>query len=242
MIRLVRLYTWAGVLELLRYPSYSVPTLLFPTVIFAVFGSRQKAAPPEALLASYAGLALLGIAFFQFGVGIAAERATPWQRFVRVLPAPPSARIAARFLSALVFGAGACVPLFVLAFATTGVRLAAREWVALPAVLLLGAAPFALFGVAIGYWSSPKGALPVANVVYLSLSYLGGLWTASQHLPGALSGTSAWLPTRLWGGLLTASVGDGAWSWRAAALIGYAALFGWLAVWGFRRDEGARFG
>jgi ABC-2 type transport system permease protein len=241
-MKLTRLYTWAGVLELLRYPSYSVPTLLFPSIIFTVFGSRQKGAPSEALLASYAGLALLGISFFQFGVGIAAERATSWQRFVRVLPAPPSARVLGRFLSALVFGAGSCIPLFGIAYATTGVRLAPSQWVLLVAVLLVGAAPFALFGIAIGYWSSPKGALPVANVVYLSLSYLGGLWTASQHLPSALSSVSLWLPTRLWGGLLTASVGDGPWPWRAVALIGYAALFGWLAVWGFRRDEGERFG
>jgi hypothetical protein len=40
------------------------------------------------LMASYAMWAILGVAFFQFGVGIAEERGTPWERFLRALPLP----------------------------------------------------------------------------------------------------------------------------------------------------------
>jgi ABC-2 type transport system permease protein len=238
---LLRLCVWTSLLELLRYPSYSVPTLLFPAVVFAAFGGRQGGAPAGVLLASYAGLALLGVAFFQFGVGIAVERAMPWQRFVRVLPAPPGVRIVSRLLSALAFGTAACVPLVAVACASTDLRLASTRWLALIGALLAGAVPFAFLGIAIGYWSSPKGALPLANIVFLSLSYLGGLWTASQHLPSALGGAAAWLPTRLWGDLLAASVGAHAWPARSFVLLAYAFVFAVVAAWGYRRDEGERF-
>ena len=35
----------------------------------------------------------------------------------------------------------------------------------LAAALVLGSIPFALLGIALGYWASPRGALPVANLL-----------------------------------------------------------------------------
>lgn len=237
------LWTHARVatVELVRYPAFSVPTLLFPTVLFLAWGARADV--PAALAAvSYAAFAVVGVAFFQFGVGIAAERASPWQLFLRVLPAPPWVHFGARVVSALAFGLAASALVFAAAVVTTDPDVPPGRWPVLGAVLLLGSVPFALLGIAIGYWLTPRGALPTANLLFLSLTYAGGLLGGAEGLPRVVSAVSDVLPTRLWGGLLGAALGLE--PWRAAnalGLAGYAVAFAALAAWGYRRDEGERF-
>jgi ABC-2 type transport system permease protein len=232
----------AATLELLRYPSFSLPTLLFPAAFFLLVGMRFAREEPDAAMASFAAFAILGVAFFQFGVGIAAERASPWHAFLRVLPAPVGVRFAAKVLSALAFGAASAAVVVVAAVAATDAGLAPSGWARLGSALLAGAIPFALLGIALGYWLSPRGALPAANLLYLALGYAGGLWTGAGRLPESVAAISAYLPTRLWGDELAAAVGAG--DTRPArwlALLGYAAAFASLAAWGYRRDEGERF-
>jgi ABC-2 type transport system permease protein len=240
-MRLTWLHAKTATLELLRYRSFSVPTLLFPTVAFLVFGRRIHA-PANVLMSYYAAFAVLGVAFYQFGVGIAAERVLPWYALVRVLPVSATARFAARIMSALAFALASASLVVLVALVTTSVELDARAWVRFGTVIALGSVPFALFGIALGYWLSPKGALPVANLLFLGLSYAGGLLGGSAGLPDAVRGISGYLPTRLWGNLLGAAVDAGSWHARdAVGLAAYAVAFAVAASVGYRRDEGERF-
>lgn len=240
-MRLALTHARADTLELLRYPSFSVPTLLLPAVGFVLFGLGQAAGSDEASLASFAAIGLLSVAFFQFGVGIAADRASPWQVYLRTLPASPAARFAARVLSALAFGTAAVIPIVLLAVLATEVTLSAGHWVLLAATLLLGSVPFCLAGVALGYWLTPRGALPIANLLFLGLMLTGGLFLAGRSAPEEIQRVAG-LPTSLWSELLVAAVGEGSWSWwNVAGLSAYAVAFGLLALWGYRRDEGEKF-
>jgi ABC-2 type transport system permease protein len=185
---------------------------------------------------------VLGVGFFQFGVSTAIERSTPWYVWMRTLPCPARARIAGRVLSALVFASAAALLVTLVALGTTSASLGASAWLRLAAALLVGATPFVLLGLAIAYWASPKSALPIANVLYLLLSYAGGLWTGPDGLPHVVRAVSPYTPTRQWGDVLWAAASGG--GWQAAhwlALGGYAALFGLVAAWGYRRDEGQKF-
>jgi ABC-2 type transport system permease protein len=241
-MRLVWAHLRAGTLELLRYPSFSVPTLLFPSIFLLVLGLQYADGRADAVMASFAAFAVMGVAFFQFGVGIAVERTSPWHLFLRTLPAPALVRFAARTLSAALFGLAAAAGVVVTALLTTDAGLGPAAWLRFVVALAVGSVPFALLGIALGYWLTPRGALPGANLLYLGLAYAGGLWTSARQLPGLLDGVSTYLPTRRWAEVLWASV-DGR-PWRAADWLwlgGYAALFGALAAWGYRRDEGERF-
>src|SRR5204863_2202642 len=104
IVRLTLIHARAITLELLRYPAFSVPTLAFPAIFFLLFVASRSDRNPTLLLASFAGFAFLAVAFFQFGVGIAAERETPWARFVRPLPVRAGVRFTARLLSGTLFG------------------------------------------------------------------------------------------------------------------------------------------
>ena len=236
-------YVRAGTLELLRYPAFSLPTLLFPTVLFLILAAPSVDHQAAVVMAGFAATALLGVAFFQFGVGIAVERSSPWEAFLRTLPAAPATRVAARALSALLYGAASAGLVIAVAVATTPVSLSTARWLALLGILLAGATPFALFGIALGYWVRPRAALPVANLVFLPLGFVGGLFTGPRELPDGLSRVSSFLPTRQWAELLWGAVEGRPFLIRpAGGLAAWTAVFTGLAILAYRHDEGERFG
>lgn len=242
-MRLVLLHARASILELLRYPAFSVPTLTFPALFFLLFVAPRQDADPDLLLASFTGFAVLAVAFFQFGVGIASERESPWERFVRTLPVRAGVRFAARALSACLFGLVSATLVAAVAVATTDAHLSARQSLALAAALGFGSIPFALLGIALGYWVSPRGALPIANVLYLVLSFVGALWTTPARLPPSIASLSPLVPTRQFGNVLWGAVEGHLWRPRDwLLLLAWTAVFSALAVWGYRRDEGRRYG
>lgn len=241
-MKLALVHARMQIVELVRFPGFAVATLVFPAMLFALFGLPRAGARPNVMLASYAAFAVLGVGFFQFGVGGAIERATPWHAWLRTLAVPARVRIAARVVSACTFAFAAVVLVVVLALSTTSASLSALSWLRLAVALAAGAFPFVVLGLSIAYWTSPKSALPVANVLYMLLAYAGGLWTGPSDLPRTVQAISPWTPTRQWGDVLWPAVaGD---PWRVThwlLLAGYAGLFTALAAWGFRRDELQRF-
>jgi ABC-2 type transport system permease protein len=241
-VRLVAAHARAQTVGLLRHPSYSVPTLALPAVFFAFFGLPRAAGRGDVLVVSYCAYAVLSVAFFQFGVGIAQERTRTWELYLRTLPVGVPTRLAGRALSATVFAAASVGVLLALALPTTDTALPPLAWLRVAGILAAGGIGFVALGIALGYWVPPKGALPLANLLYLSLSYVGGLWTGPDGVPAAIAGVSAWLPTRAWGNLLWAAALRRPWPpGDVLELVAYLAAFAALAGWGYRRDEGQRF-
>lgn len=243
-MKLVYAHFKAQTLELLRLPAYAIPTLMFPAMLFLFFGVPSAQDPVQAavLTASYAAFAVLGVAFFQFGVGIAEGRRSAWEAFLRTLPVPPQVRFAARVLSALVFAIASSSVVIITALLLTPVRMQAIGWLRLGVALFLGSVPFELLGIALGYLASPKAALPLANLLYLPLSYAGGLWMPPQSLPGVLAVVSPLLPTRRYAEVVWSAVLDLPWEMdHWLWLSGYALLFGALAIIGYYRDEGQHY-
>jgi ABC-2 type transport system permease protein len=224
-----------------RHPAFAVPTLLLPTLFFALFGLPATHVQHRVITASFAAYAVLTVVFFQFGVGIAAERESPWESYLRTLPARTRTRFAGRVVAAVAFALVGCGILLVVAGATGFADLSGGEWARFVFALVAGAIPLALLGIALGYWVPARGALPVANVVYLLIAYGGGLWTGPR-LPAAAARVSPLLPTRQWANLLWSAASGRPWpatSWLA--LAAFTAAFAALAAWGYRRDEGRRF-
>jgi len=193
-------------------------------------------------MAAFAGFAAIGVAFFQFGVGIAVDRTSPWETYLRTLPVTVPGRLSARVLSAAGFAAGAAAIVVVAALVTTDAALDARRWAELGAALLIATIPFALLGIALGYWAPPRGALPIANLLYLGLAYAGGLWIRASELPPSVQRVSPFLPTRALADVLGNIVYGKALTPRPwLALAAFTASFAVLAAVGYRRDEGKRY-
>lgn len=233
----------ASLVELFRFPAFSVSTLLFPTLTYLfVTTTVYRDADPAIAMAGVAGTAVLGVSFFQFGVGIATERLTPWERYLRTLPVSVRVRMAGRVLAALPFASAAATLVVVTAVARDGVALSPSHWLLLGIALVAGGIPFALAGIALGYWLSPRAAIPVANIVFLATALAGGLWAGPTNLPEGVDAYSTAVPTRSWGELLWASVEGRPWHVVDVALLsGWGVAFGVLATLGYRRDQGELF-
>lgn len=242
--RMLALHIQSQMLGLLRVPSFLVPTLLFPTMFFVLFAlSLAKSTPAAAgpIMLAYVAFAIIGVTLFQFGVGVAVDRVLPWERYIRTLSAPISTRFTARVIVAMLFALCASVGVVLVASLTTAVHFDAIQWLRIGLCTLLEGIPFTLFGVAIGYWTAPKAALPIANICYLLLSFAGGLWIPPAYLPHFAQVISPYTPTRqfanlLWSAPNTISVH------ALSALALFAACFAVIAAVGYRRDERARYG
>ena len=233
----------AEVVQLLRYPAYALPTLAFPGILMLLFGLQLEGPDADRLLAGVLATAVFGVAFFQFGVGIAASRESPWEQYARTLPVRPGSRLAARVIAALGFALAAALVVMLVGGAAVGVRLEPVRYLWLVAALIVGGIPFALFGIALGYWLRPRAALPVANLLFLPLAIGGSLWGKPDDPPPELDRASLVLPTRSWMEILDPiTAGASTIPLRhVAALAGWSVVFGLLAVWAYRRDEGERY-
>ena len=241
-LRLVLAHARATTTELVRHPGYVLPTLAFPALFFLFFAAPHAGPAATAEMCGFAAFAVIGVGFFQFGIAAATDRTSPWETYLRTLPVGPGVRFAARTLSASLFAAAAAAIVVAAALASTPASLSAAGYAELALVLAAALVPFALLGIALGYWATPRSALPIANLLYLVLSYAGGLWIEPPRLPHTVRAVSLFLPTRSVADL-TAGVARAS-PWAASAwivLAAFAGVFALAAAVGYRRDEGMRF-
>jgi ABC-2 type transport system permease protein len=198
-------------IEHLRLPAYLAASTGFPTVFFLIFAvpEAKEEALANFLLASFLGFAILGVMFLQFAHGIAEERSSAWYTYLRTLPLPTWTFFGSRILVAWFVALLTAVTLSVVAVMTTPVSLSLTQWLKLYTVLIVAGLPFALMGLAMGVWVSEKVALPLGNLVYLPLTYAGGLMKPPEMLPKVLQEYSVYLPTRCYGNLLWAVTSGG---------------------------------
>ena len=202
---LVRAHTKIQFLDLIRWPGYVVPTVLFPAMFYSIFDlpvARMHPKDADLLALAFIAWAVIGVTLYQFGVGIAQERGRPWERYVRTLPASAFVRFGARIATALLFGVITAALVALVARVFTPIDLTLVQWVRVLAYAIAGGVPFVLIGITIGYWASARASVPTATAVNLLLAYAGGLWMPPQYLPSFVATISPYLPTRQFGDLL----------------------------------------
>ncbi|QBD82837.1 ABC transporter permease [Ktedonosporobacter rubrisoli] len=243
-MKLALAYFQAETLQLLRIPFVFVASLLFPALFFLILGlpNAHDSITATAITLSFTVYAVIGIAFFQFGVGIAADRFSLWEQFLRTLPVVPLTRFTGRILTAMFFAFVAGGLVIMLGLLVSPARITSSQCIPLGIALLAGCIPFSLLGLAIGYWLTPQAALPVANILYFVFGYCGGLWIPPQYLPSFIAAISPYLPTRQYGELVWSVVLNRPWPaspWFGLLL--YSLFFGAMALWGYKRDEGKKY-
>lgn len=172
-------------LRQVREPAFVLPTLLFPTGFYLLFGVMlaRSAASAEYMLAGYGVFGIMGAALFGFGAGIANERERGMLRLKRALPAPAGAWLLGKMAAAMAFAAVISLLLAALAATLGGVSLAPWQWLALFAVNVLGVLPFCALGLYIGSLVGANAAVAVVNILFLPMAFLSGLWMPLSVLP-----------------------------------------------------------
>lgn len=246
-MNLALVHTRYQFLETVRIPVAVVGNVVFPALVLLLFVAPvpEVGANPVAATAAVGQIAVFAVmstCLFTFGVGVAEDRALPWDAYLRTLPAGPVPRLAGRLATGLVFALLGLAPVLVVAALFTAATVDPATFLAGLGVLVLGALPFLFGGFAIGYSMPAKAALAVANVLLIPLAFGGGLFLPPQTFPGWLDAVSTLLPTRGARDLLvTVLTGAQASTVAVGALVGWTVLLAVLACWAYQRDEGRRF-
>lgn len=230
---------------LFRMPGFWVPTVLFPAMLYAFFGANQGASNGFAAyaLASFAIYAVVGVGFYQFGVSVAQDRESPFAVWQRSLPGHAASPLVARIVMALVFVLFAVGFVLLAGAMIGGVALEPAQALRLLGACFVASVPAVLMGTALGSVASARAAVPLANLIFLPLAYLGGLWVPPVAQPTAIRAISEWTPTRAMGEMAWAAI-DG----RVVPNVYWAVLTGWTVLaaaitWGAqRRHAKALFG
>jgi ABC-2 type transport system permease protein len=225
-----------------RMPQFIVPTILTPAAFYALFTLAIPAHPSPAdataILATYGVFAAIAPALFGFGAGVASEREQGLIELKRVSPMPAGAYVMAKLVATIATTAAALSLIDILSL-IAGARLTAAQWGALTLLHLASTIPFALVGFGIGMRLSAKGAVALANALFLGSAILGGLWVPSQMLPGWMRAVGEVLPSYHLGqlalGLVSANTIGTATAHGLAllAMTAAAALWAWT---GWRRS------
>jgi ABC-2 type transport system permease protein len=230
---------------LLRQPGFWVPTVLFPAMLYSFFGANMAAAGPMGgyAIASFAVYAVVGVGFYQFGVTVAQDRETPFATWQRTLPGTAVAPWVARLVAALLFVLIASGLVLVAGRLVGGITLGADQYARLAGACALAAVPAVLLGTALGSVASARAAVPLSNLVFLPLAYLGGLWVPPVALPSGIAALSVWTPTRAMGEIAWAALDGRAWSARyLLVLMGWALIGATVTALAQARHRRALFG
>jgi ABC-2 type transport system permease protein len=234
-------------LETLRVPIAVIGATVFPALamLFFVVPQQELSSDAQASTAATAQLAVFGVlsvCIFQFGIGVAEERALPFDPYLRTLPAAPGPRLAGRVLTGAAFALLGLLPLALVAALLTEAAIDSSRLLPTGALLALVTLPFLLLGLAIGYAMSAKAAMAMAQVLVFPLAFAGGLFVPPETFPRWLDALSQALPSRAARDLVvTAATGGEPTQLAVGVLATWTVLLAVLLRTVYRRDEGRRF-
>jgi ABC-2 type transport system permease protein len=231
--------------ETARIPIALVGSAFFPAASMLFFVVPFFGDDP--VYSTYATAAMVIFAvtttnLFQYGIGVAEDRAQPWDPFTRSLPAGPAPRFVGRIVAGLVLMTVSLIPVIIIAALWTAATVTPAGFLAAVGATAVAAVPFTLMGLGIGYSLPSKAAIVVAQLLFFPLAFGGGLMSAPGGAPGFVESVAPYLPTGGAVRLMWAAVGDFPLDVTSlVALLAWTIALAAFAVWAYRRDEGRRF-
>jgi ABC-2 type transport system permease protein len=233
------------ILKLARNLGYLFSMIGFPVIFYLLFGVTNKAAVFQGhsiaryLLAGYSCFGAMGSSLFGIGAGLAIERGHGWLEMKRASPMPALAYLLGKLAVSITFAASISLLLMGLGIAMAGVHIEFLEAIRLLSVIVCGVLPFASLGLIIGLLMPANAAPGVINLVYLPLSFCGGLWMPIETLPHWLQIVAHGLPSFWFSRAALHALGYSSESQLIAwsVLGGYTVVFLLVAAIIFRRQE-----
>lgn len=233
--------------RLMRTRGFSLSVVGFPVVFYIFFGLIMNrgqmihgVSVAKYMLASYSVFGMIGAALFGIGVGLSGELSAGWLELKRASPMPPLAYLLAKCSSAMVFGIIIVCLLSLLGITAAHVSLTAPEFGRMICLTVVGVIPFACMGMALALLVPFNSAPGFANMIYLPMSFCGGLWVPIMMLPQVMQKFALLLPTYHLSQLMLGIFGfasTGSTSSHWFGLLGFTLLMLGIAWIAFRRFE-----
>ncbi|HZU14404.1 MAG TPA: ABC transporter permease [Chloroflexota bacterium] len=220
-------------------------SLLLPIMFLLFFGAlyghsveRSGIKYINYIVPGYAIFAVMAISLGTMTSNLAAEREYGILKRLGGTPLPRTALLAAKVIAGALLAAAVIVVLIVAGVLFYGAHIRGNP-VSAVVILVISVLSFAAIGIALGGMIKPDSAVAAGNLVYLALSFLGGVFIPLSQFPSGLLNVAKVLPSEhavkaiqaVWtqGEGLHSVAGD-LWvvaAWGAAAVIIGARWFRW---------------
>lgn len=192
-----------GLRAIMREPTALFFSVIMPVGFYAMFttlfGGAQSidGGLPVAvsMLATFGTFGVVSVMLINPGVGVADDRTRGWLRVKKVSATPLVTTLLARVVAAMPYAVVVMVAMTAVSLAVAGPALGLGTWLQLMGVLVLGALPFALFGLAVGFVASSNAAVAILNAVLFPMVVASGLWLPLEFMPTFVQGLAPFLPT-----------------------------------------------
>ena len=168
-------------LRLLRTPAFSIPILAMPILFYTFFGIVLAGRATVGQLANnlFVGWTVYGVmgpGLFGFGILVAVERNQGLLTFKRALPMPTGSYLASKLAMSFVFAVVVMAMLVTVGVTVGHVTLPPLTLLRMATVMALGVFPACAVGLFIGSYAPASSAAAFANITYLGMAFLSGLF------------------------------------------------------------------
>ena len=209
-LRLCRVQLELSLKGTLREPQAVFFLLLFPIMLFVIFGSVFPWTIDDGmgndtgvklshyLAAGIIGSSLFGTAFMNLAIGIVGQREEGWLKRLGGSPVPKAAFFAGQIGSAMLLTLAQVVAMLVIGVAGFGLDLpSGTQWLTLFWVLVLGVTAGCALGIAVTrVIPSVRAAPPIVNFPFIGLQFISGVFLNFDILPTWLQWLANIFPLR----------------------------------------------
>jgi len=194
--------SWFEVRRNFRNRQFIFSSLLMPIIFYFIFlkvdGANQQVDGTSwkaYFLMSMSAFSVIGSSLFSLSSRIAYERTQGWFTLVRTTPLSSNAYVFGKIVAQWITMALSVALIFVIGGWSQAISLAPGQWLGVWLWLTFGALPFMALGLLIGVAINVEATYLIANILYLVLAVLGGLWFPIQIMPATMQHIAKWLPT-----------------------------------------------
>ncbi len=215
-----------------------------PVFLFLVFGMGDGEAYGSANVAMYVMVSMAAYGAVTATTTVAGSAATEqtmgWGRQLALTPLAPLSFVAIKTAVAMLVAA-VPIALIYATGAATGAAGTTVDWLASAAIVWLGSALFAIYGLAVCLVFKGENAAGIASGLIVVMSFLGNVFTP---MDGLLLEIGRWTPLYGYAGLARYPISEGYLPidaghdpvWLLLANVGtWTVIFAALALWGLRR-------
>ena len=155
-----------------------MPIVFYVLVGIFLVGSMSHGDPGivSTMLVNWATFGVMGPGMFGFGMFVATERQQGLLRLKRALPMPTASYVLAKMAMTMMFAFIVMITLILAAVFIGHVRITVGQYLLITLLNVLGSLSFCAIGLFIGARASAKSAPAFANLAYLPMMHLGGLF------------------------------------------------------------------
>jgi ABC-2 type transport system permease protein len=223
-----------------REPAALFFSIVMPVAFFALFVSLfgkfsdGGLSAGTTMIATFGAFGVISVVLMNPGISVAADRERGWLRAKQVSAVPIGVTLAAKVVAALPYAAGVLVAMTATAAVTGALNAPLPALLRVLGVLVVGALPFALLSLAIGFQVGAGAAAAVLNAILIPSAVVSGLWMPLEIMPAFFRDVAPFLPTYHLSELARAQLTGGPVLTHVLVLVGTAIVAAVLAGVSYR--------